>query len=857
MRSTKRGEGLSGPSTAVRSEALVLRTWAVVHAALQSRRVRATVAALTCALGVLGTSLDARATLPGPTSVTATANSTSQITVSWTYGTAPVTGFVVERSLKAATGFKTVAKLGNLRAYVDRNLQVATTYYYRVRAQENGTFSRRSATVSATTFSAAAPTTPTHTATPTRTATPVRTATATATPIRTATATPVRTSTPVPTPTRTAVPTLAATTTPVRTATRTATPVRTATPLPTVTATPAPAATFDPLLVGFVPGLGAAQDVAVSGSTAFVASDTFGLSAVDVSVPSAPHVRGTSTRAFAGDRSVVRGTRAVVTGVENGFAHLWVLDVGGAEPVVVGELATTATAILDLAVNDGGTLAATAMGASGVWVIDLANPAAPVRRAVYDTPGTAFAVALNGTGSLAYVADGAGGLKVLSLANPSAPSLVGSLALSGIQRDLALQSSIVYLADQMGRLVTVDVGTPSAPRQLGAVVIGRYTFNVAVEGTRAVVHAADSLAYLEIVDVSAPANPILGGNVVVDAAGGIKGLALVGGRAYVANDAQGVKIYDLGSSPTLRSSVRDDFTAMHIAAAGGISVVTGADIPTNTARLQVVSTGDPTQPGVVGELPTTVTAAGIIDVAVNGSGTLAVTAMGTAGIWVIDLGNPAAPVRRAVYDTPGTAWAVTFNDSGSLVYVADGAGGLKILSLANPGAPVLVGSLAMSGIQRDIAVQGNVAYVADQMGRLVTVDVATPSAPHELGSVVLGRYTFNVAVDGTRAVLHSADSTAYLDVADVSVPASPVIRGSVAVDAAGGVKGLALAGGRAYLADGAKGLMIYSLANPAAPTLVGSGYTVGDAQGVIVGATMAQVADATSTISLIDLFTTP
>ena len=85
---------------------------------------------------------------------------------------------------------------------------------------------------------------------------------------------------------------------------------------------------------------------------------------------------------------------------------------------------------------------------------------------------------------------------------------------------------------------------------------------------------------------------------------------------------------------------------------------------------------------MLGELATTVTAAGILDVAVNRAGTLAVTAMGAAGVWVVDLANPTAPVRRAVFDTAGIAFGVAVNDSGSLAYVADGSGGLKILSLA-------------------------------------------------------------------------------------------------------------------------------------------------------------------------------
>src|SRR6185295_5353396 len=116
-----------------------------------------------------------------------------------------------------------------------------------------------------------------------------------------------------------------------------------------------------------------------------------------------------------------------------------------------------------------------------------------------------------------------------------------------------------------------------------------------------------------------------------------------------------------------------------------------------------------------------------------------------------------------VFDTAGIAFGVALNDTGSLAYVADGTGGLKILSLANLAAPTQVGALAIGGIARDIALQGNVAYLADQSGRLVTVNVSTPSAPAQLGALAMGRYTFNVAVDGTRALLHTADSTSYID----------------------------------------------------------------------------------------------
>ncbi len=792
---------------------------------------------------------DAEAAVAEPTSVVATATTSTRIILSWNYPNAPVTGFEIERSLKSASGFKIIASLdATTRMYQDPNLSSATTYYYRLRAVNGGNRSRRSPTVSATTLSQSS-TLPTAT----RTATPIRTATRTPTPIRTTTPPPVatRTATGLPTATRTVTPLPTATKTATKTATRTPTPTR------TPTRTPTPASTFDPLLIGFLPGVGTAQDVALFGSRAFVASDPFGLSAVSLLTPALPILDGTPQQAFVGEHSAVRGSRAVVSGMENGHAGLWVLDVSAPQPEVLGELATTAASILDVTLNDAGTVAVTAMGAGGIWVIDLSNPAAPVRRSIFDTAGVAFGVALNASGSLVYVADGGGGLKVISLANLSAPTQVGDIALTGIQRDLVLQGNVAYLADQMGRLVTIDVAIPSAPRQLGSVVIGRYTFNIAVEGNRAIVHSVATASYLDVIDVTTLTAPVVQGSIAVDAAGGVKAIGLLNGRAYVANGVQGLKVFNLGGSPSQGGGVTDDFSPTRIAATTNRSVVTGPYLPNNTARLRVIDTSNPTQPEILGDLPTTVTGAGILDVAINDAGTLAVMAMASSGVWVVDLTNPEAPVKRGVYDTPGVAFAVALNPSGSIAYVADGSGGLKVLSLSNPSAPTLAGNVAMTGIQRDIALQGSVVYLADQMGRLVTVDVANPTAPQQLGAVVIGRYTFNVAVRGSLALTHSTDTAAHLDVIDVSAPATPFVRSSVAVDASGTVNAVASDGSRAYVANGSRGLRIYSLANPNAPAFLDSGFTVGDATDVVVGSSFAQAADSAAIVSIIDLFTTP
>ncbi len=620
----------------------------------------------------------------------------------------------------------------------------------------------------------------------------------------------------------------------------------------TIVVSAPPVEEFSPRLAGLVPEIGAAMDVAVSGGSAFVASDPFGLSVADVTSPDAPAIRGVSSAPFKGACVSVAGTRAVVTGMaKDGKTRLWILDLSvPSRPRVLGE-AESPSAILDVAVNPEGLLAVTAHGTAGVGVFDISNPAAPVLRGAYDTPGIAYAAAFDAGGTLAYVADGNGGLKILSLSNPAAPVLAGSLVMSGTQRDVAVSGGVAYVADQMGRLVTVDVTAPAAPRQLGSLVLGKYAFKVAVEGTRAVVYDSAAADCIEVIDITAPAAPVLLGGVTVDASGAVKGLALSGSRAYVAVGASGLKIYDLGPPPALRGTLRNGFAGSRIAMAGPLAVVTGTHVSTNSVRLRVVDLADPSQPRVLGEVESS---SAILGVAVNPAGTLAVAAMGAAGVGVFDVSNPAAPALRSVYDTPGIAYAAAFDAGGTLAYVADGGSGLQILNLNNPAAPTLAGTLDLPGVERDVAVSGGVAYLVDQMGQLITVDVTAPAAPRQLGSLVLGKYAFRVAVEGARAVVYDSAASDDLEILDVSAPSSPVRLGGVAVDAVGAIKGLALSGSRAYVAVGAQGVKIYDLLNPAAPALFGAGYAAGEATDVAVEGSIASVAVSSSTINILSLF---
>ena len=94
-----------------------------------------------------------------PSSPIATANSSSQITLSWVDASSNETGFSIERSTGGA--YAVVGTVSaNVTSYINTGLNSSTTYTYRVRASNTGGYSAYSTTTSATTPAVPIPTAP-------------------------------------------------------------------------------------------------------------------------------------------------------------------------------------------------------------------------------------------------------------------------------------------------------------------------------------------------------------------------------------------------------------------------------------------------------------------------------------------------------------------------------------------------------------------------------------------------------------------------------------------------------------------------------------------------------------------------
>ena len=87
---------------------------------------------------------------------------------------------------------------------------------------------------------------------------------------------------------------------------------------------------------------------------------------------------------------------------------------------------------------------------------------------------------------------------------------------------------------------------------------------------------------------------------------------------------------------------------------------------------------------------------------------------------------------------------------------------------------------------------------------------------------------------------------------EIRLPRSnPLLVGGY--DTAGDARGIALAGGFAFIADGSAGLQVVNISDPAQPTLAGSFDTSGEATGVSVWGNLAYVADGASGLQVINI----
>ena len=288
-----------------------------------------------------------------------------------------------------------------------------------------------------------------------------------------------------------------------------------------------------------------------------------------------------------------------------------------------------------------------------------------------------------------------------------APPLVRVGAVPGSADVLAAAGDLLVAGSGTGVRI-VDVARPES-----ASVAGRYEFHRPVldlavgRDDERVVYVANSHDGLRRLDLSEPGAPVVSGT--VETRGQAVGVAVSGDRVYVGDNSLGFDVVDSAGAMQRAGEYLGDGFPRDIAATRALVFV--ADQP---AGLIVVDVSDPAAPTVAGGL--SLGREPIVGVVVPDARSwdaapppVAAVASGTAGLLVVDVSDPRAPVVAAPIAPGGRFAGVAM--WGERLFVA-GAGALRVFDLADPGQPALIAGSELGGEVGAVAVGEELVFVA-------------------------------------------------------------------------------------------------------------------------------------------------
>jgi len=263
---------------------------------------------------------------------------------------------------------------------------------------------------------------------------------------------------------------------------------------------------------------------AISGTTAYL-GDLLSLQILDVSNPVRPSfLASLETPDKVGDIAI-SGTTAFIADWSEGLQSINVSN-----PIRPSFLGVYKIPEIVKKIAVSGNTAYVVARFSGLQIIDVSNPAHPSFLGAYKTSSAARDVAISGY--TAYVAAGRSGLEIIDVSNPAHPSFLGSYE-TDRAIGVAISGTTAFLADWFSGLEIIDVSNPAHPSFLGAYKTPGEAISVTISGATAYVVNNSLNSSLQIIDVSNPRNPTL---LCSSQAGGSQVVAIQNGLAYLVGD---------------------------------------------------------------------------------------------------------------------------------------------------------------------------------------------------------------------------------------------------------------------------------------------------------------------------------
>lgn len=397
---------------------------------------------------------------------------------------------------------------------------------------------------------------------------------------------------------------------------------------------------------------------------------------------------------------------------------------------------------------------------------DLTDPANPVELGSIDTPPATDGFL---SGDHAYSL-GFAGIDIWSIADPLAPVAAGHADIPTLGADsvTALDGGALVLTST-DRFLRLDVSTPTEPAVVSEAMPpgGVVTTDIALAGGKAVllgenygfaVADAATLAPLARFDASLPEQLNQRD---------FEQFAVDGDRAYLVAWGYGLVIADIADPLNPVELGKIPYGYPSAVAANGYFAYIGT--VTNGGVVHVVDVSDPAAPALRGA----VTMTSVYRLQVHGNHVYAADEF--AGLHIIDVSNPDAPVEVAVYSDGcmgimGGAYDVQISPDGTRAYVACETG-LQVVDISDPAAPVRLGGWPAEWANGStVAVEGTRAWFGDR-GGVHEIDLSDEANPALVQTTWVGGYApvrLRATGDGRLFVFNRAVGTHVLGEIEVA-----------------------------------------------------------------------------------------
>ena len=527
------------------------------------------------------------------------------------------------------------------------------------------------------------------------------------------------------------------------------------------------------------------MDLEVDGDRLFVAAQTR-LLIVDISDPGQLVILGETSEVSQVNDVAVSGTTAFLTSCSGG---LYCVDISDpAAPRLIGQ-ASTPSCAQNLALH--GDHAYVCTGYLGFSVFDISDPAAPVH--VNQLPGSYHPQRIRVAGDLAYVAEISGELLIYSLADPAAPTLVGACDLPGHAQDVAVTGKLAYITvgdPNLSAFCVVDAGDPAQPRLVNQVGIPGFPIQLDLFGEFALVNGFCQLLAVRIAD---PVPPSMEAEAALQPS--VNDLVIAGDRVYALGYDQGEQVFltyslENPAAPEILGSLPVSSHPLGLA----------LDLPfaylgTYQSGLDVLDVSDPAAPIVIAS--TDLDRSGVEAVPYGDFLFLGYVdgGPGGTGLSTLDVSDPAHPVL--LNDLPleyspremvrhGT-WLFTLQwEDGQKDGRAEGRerqSDIAVIDISNPVDPQIAATFSVPDAYVEfLHVDGDLLYASfwsfeDWYGNgFVIYDISDPLAPVFLSRFEGGDSMGQLALAGDLAFQGGGHQ---IDVLDVSKPAAPTLLHSL------------------------------------------------------------------------------